>query len=243
MDNKASIVAELIKLADKYDAEGQYELAAEVDQTLKSLASGVPAFEELTVEAARPKAPLKHLDPKTRKDLLIFLRDAQKEITTAQKHVEEFFARLRYLNDHEKVEEIGLDGVVSDLGKSGDCLCGAIKKFYELTSGRKPGKNDIDTLIGDDEAQARDDFFASRSKPAEQIKETEDTVEENTEDKEPCCDSCTTECDGTCYCHDKLDEKDLQGFWTEDESNDNPGRISPNGVAITNGTGGEGKDE
>jgi len=197
-------IAQLIKMADKFDQEGKFELSAEVDKTLESL-------------AARPKAPLKHLEDGTKKNLLIFLHKADNEVKSALNLLQEFFKRLRYFDIDETVEHMNLDKVMIDLQKNEEHLNLATKRFYEMTAGRRPGKTDLETLINGEPVassiQPAEDFFESQNKKDELKKE--EVVETKSEEKLEHCEQCVEDCSGECYCHDKLDEQDLEGFWQE----------------------------
>jgi len=274
------LISTLIKMADKFDTEGKFELAEEVDKTLVSL-------------AARPKAPLKHLEDGTKKNLLVFLHKADNQVKSALNLLQEFFKRLRYFDIDETVDHMNLDRVMVDLQKNEEHLDIATKKFYEMTSGRRPGKTDLEYLSGGDSGsepiQAAEDFFESQNKKDEPKKNKEnenekicnyckgkgyrgplgdtcghcdgsgleiemppekyeeydakDSNETTSEEKLEHCEQCVEDCSGECYCHDKLDEEDLESFWAKSKDDNVRGRMSPDGVAVTNGTGGEGKKQ
>jgi hypothetical protein len=192
----------LVKMADKFDRQGEFELAEKIDETLQSL-------------AARPKAPLKNLDDDVKKNLIIFLHNADKNTKDSMKGLNEFFRRLRYFDVASMIKEMGLDKVINDMSKTQSCLDEATKKFYELTHGKKPSKVDLEDYL-DDGDSCKDcgcqdsalDFFDSQADKAEdKDSETEKEVELEVEVE--------------------LDEEDLgeieealKTFWDEDDGNE-----------------------
>ncbi|MFA5023472.1 MAG: hypothetical protein WC523_00745 [Patescibacteria group bacterium] len=286
------LVAALQILVENGDFKSALDILGIGDKEFKPVASDSEA--SLISEAARPKAPLKHLDDGTKKNLLLFLHKADNEIKESITLLQEFFKRLRYFDIDNTVEHLDLDRIMIDMSKNEERLNIATKKFYEMTAGRRPGKDGIESFVGaipqGSPIQSAEDFFDSQSKKdtkseAETEKENlcryckgkghsgphgdacghcdgsgleiemppstkyEDYDAKDSGPKEELehCEQCAEDCAGDCYCHDKLDEKDLANFWKEesDEANDanSVGRMSPNGIAITNVTGGEWKEE
>ena len=296
-------VASLIKMADKFDQEGKYDMAAEVDKTLKSLAVGPDLSPELrilrgqlrmamrdndglhientlakgefinklkvqigeekvsalishvydgdfalayellgfdkkaslTSTAARQKVIFDTVSDNKKKHLMKFLNQADSKIQSSLKDLNEFFACLRYLDKHEEkaVKNLNIDEVMNALEMSKRQLESAKSSLYTGLVGKRPGKNSIETFIGDPQMLA--DFFADDDeedkKPKEEgleseeeigdedieeEKEEEDEKEDEAKDTEH-CEQCAKDCAGECACHDQIDEKDLEGFWQEEE--------------------------
>jgi len=76
---KDELAALLVKMADKCDSEGDFETASEIDQALQSFAT-------------RPKAPLKNLDDSVKKNLIIFIGKADKNIKDSIDGLNEFLS-------------------------------------------------------------------------------------------------------------------------------------------------------
>lgn len=173
-----NIISKLVKMADRYDQEGNYELAEEVDRTIQSLA-GV-------------RAPLKHLDDDVKKNLIIFVHDADQNNTKSIEGLKELLRRLRYF-DFDDFKDLGLDKVIKEMEKTQCGLGDAKKRFYEITHGKKPSKKDLEDILKDvEEAMSESkeqkalDFFDAHSD-----KDGVVGVElEPVEDEEPC-----VECD------------------------------------------------
>jgi len=144
----------MVELADRLDREGKYELADAVDG-LFSTAAG------------RPRAPLKKMDDKVKKNLLKFLHDAETNMGDSIDGLEELFRRLRYFDLSGNIKEMGLDKMLKDIGKVETSLSEAKKKFYELTHGKKPLKDEMNAMFSDDgEDQSADDpieFFKGQN--------------------------------------------------------------------------------
>ena len=110
------LIALLVKMADKFDREGDFDLASDVDQTLLSM-------------SARPRAPLKGLDDDVKKNLIIFLHDSDKNMGSSIKGLKEFFRRLRYFDIADHIKEMGLDRIVRDMEKTRGGIGAALKQF------------------------------------------------------------------------------------------------------------------
>ena len=146
---EAEVYSLLVKMADQFDQQGNHALASAVDDTLKSF-------------SARPKAPLKKLDDDVKKNLIVFIHDADRNTSKSMKGLTELFRRLRYFDLADSVKDLGLDKTVKELEKTQECLDGAKKKFFELMHGKKPSKQDLDALFKDldkAEDQSALDFF------------------------------------------------------------------------------------
>ena len=197
------LIALLVKMADKFDREGNFDLASDVDQTLLSM-------------SARPKAPLKSLDDDVKKNLIIFLHDSDKNMGSSIKGLKEFFRRLRYFDIAGHIKEMGLDRIVKDMEKTRGGLGAALKQFYERTHGKKPSQKDIDGLSGDEgeiEQSSLDFFDTQMAKDKEdddkELKELEEDIEEEDIDIE---------------CGEELEDEELEelfeGFWSELEEDE-----------------------
>ena len=116
MDN-TTLIKELVKLADQLDLQGKEELAAKVDETIE-------------VFAARPKAPLKKMDEKVKKDLLKFLGSVAKHLEESVKALEELFRRMRYFGIDHELKGLDLEESFKDMKKLHNCMDGAGRKFY-----------------------------------------------------------------------------------------------------------------
>lgn len=173
------IITKLVTLADSLDQEGKLELASEIDKTLESF-------------AARPKAPLKGLEDNVKKGLITFLYQAEKNLDGSITGLDEFCRRLRYFDVADIVTEMGLDRVIKDMKKVHDDMELAVRRFYEATHGKKPGKNDIATMMADDTASKQNpqEFFDAQlkkeepSKPEEKIEEPKPAEEPEPSEKE-----------------------------------------------------------
>lgn len=136
--NQSELITALVKMADKFDCDGDFELAEEIDRNLKSLAT-------------RPNASLKSLDDDVKKNLIIFLHKADNNIKDAMKGLTEFFRRLRYFDVVDMIKDMNLDRVVSDMSKTQQSLDSATKRFYEITHGKKPSKIDLAKYLEEDQ--------------------------------------------------------------------------------------------
>jgi len=147
----------LVKLADEFDRDGKHDLADAIDKILTT--------------AGRPKAPLKGLKDDVKKSLILFLVDADKNIKSSTKGLNELFRRMRYFDIDDTIKDLGLDKVVKEMEKTQDCLDGAKKDFYAMTFGKSPSRADIEKLIEDlgikeddaDDGQEALDFFAQHA--------------------------------------------------------------------------------
>ena len=142
------VIKTLICLADSLDHEDKSELAEEVDKALSSF-------------AARPKAPLKGLDDHVKENLIKFLVDSRDNLSHSVNNVEEFFRRLKYFGVDSIIKDIGLDKMLVGLKGVHTESEEAVRRFYELTHGRKPGKNDLGKKDEMPEQDAKD-FFADK---------------------------------------------------------------------------------
>jgi len=167
------LIKMLVKMADKFDREGRFDLAEDIDRTLQSY-------------SARPKAPLKKLDDDVKKNLIVFLHDADKGVGSSIEGLNEFFRRLRYFDVADQIKEMGLDKVVKDMEKTKGCLGDSVKKFYEITNGKRPSQKDLDGLFNDDGAteQSALDFFDSQMAKDKDEEEVEVEVKVDVEKEE-----------------------------------------------------------
>lgn len=199
---EARIRTALVKMADEFDQEGKFDLASEIDCTLKSF-------------SARPKAPLKKLDDKVKKNLIIFVHDADQNNSKSIKGLNELFRRLRYFDFTDSAKDLGLDKIVKDMEKTQEGLESAKKKFFELMHGKKPSKKDLEEMFDDivdavknDEGQNTLDFFDANSDDEKIIDEID--TEENIDE----CDS--TEAEMSDEMEEEL-EKFLEGIENEED--------------------------
>jgi len=168
-NTEAEVRALLVKMADDFDRSGNHNLASEVDSTLKSF-------------SARPKAPLKKLEDDIKKNLIIFVHDADQSTSKSINGLKELFRRLRYFDLADSIKEIGLDRVVRDMEKTQGCLGGAKSRLYEMMMGRKPSAQALDDFLnvpGDDanEQGALDFFDRHMAKEDVDLKDEEDSEE------------------------------------------------------------------
>lgn len=159
---KKEHVDELIRMADKFDREGKFDLAEAVDSAIAAK------------KAARPAVPLKNLNDDVKKNLIVFLVDAEDSVKKSNKGLNELFRRMRYFDIGDSIKDLGLDKVVKDMSKTQECLDNAKKDFYVMTFGKKPSREDLDALMkelrGDmkdkDESDMAMDFFGSEEAQA-----------------------------------------------------------------------------
>jgi len=317
MNTNKELFSTLIKMADKLDQEGKFDLVAHIDKTLKTLATGeedkmnadvmpteIPesqtlrlssaeldmltakgnsdkiakvlaslgrAFEltkhpdgvitvrldnsmmlaggkglypnldkkfksmskhaSIEVEAARPKAPLKKVEDA---DFLnIYLIKADNKMKEVIKNLNDMFARLRFFNLYDAAKDIKLESLISEIERVEEAVSNTSAKFYEMSHGKRPGKDTFQQMVKDFEAkdpttQSATDFFATQM--AKDVPTKEDAVEEKEEVPE----------------EEDISEDDLKDFWdnsTREQDDVIKGRMSPAGTAITDGTGTEGKEE
>lgn len=172
---EAQVTSLLVKMADDFDRVGNHDLASEVDHMLKSF-------------SARPRAPLKKLDDDIKKNLIVFIHDADQNNTKSIKGLKELFRRLRYFNFSDISKDLGLDRVVREMEKTQECLNGAKKRFYEIMHGRKPSKQNLIELFKDfsedAEAQGALDFFNEQLEKEAPDNEPELEDDEDLEDPE-----------------------------------------------------------
>jgi len=181
---ETEVRAKLVKMADDFDQAGLHDLAAEVDRTLKSL-------------SARPKAPLKKLDDDIKKNLIVFVHDADKNTSKSIKGLNELFRRMRYFDFSDAAKDLGLDRAVKDMEKTRGSLEEAKRKFYEMMHGKKPSKKDLEELfdslvdgIEESKEQPALDFFDDQLRreepePEKELEEdTEEPVEEDVDEEE-----------------------------------------------------------
>jgi hypothetical protein len=198
VENKIRSV--LVKMADEFDQERKFDLASEVDRALKSF-------------SARPKAPLKKLDDKVKKNLIIFVHDADQNNSKSIKSLNELFRRLRYFDFSDSAKDLGLDKIVKDMEKTQEGLESAKKRFFELMHGKKPSKKDLEEMFNNivdavkhDEGQNTLDFFDANSDDEKAI-DAEDSNDE--------CDS-TEEVEMSDEMEEEL-EKFLEGIEEDEE--------------------------
>lgn len=177
------IISELVTLADDFDQSGQFNMAAKVDDTIKSFARG------------RPKAPLKGLDDDVKESLITFLHNAGKRLKASQGDLQELFRRLRYFDQAESIKPLGLEKALKDMGDTQACIDTAKEKLYGMTfGGGKAGMGKLLDKLDDggdnlDDAPAHSplDFFDSRQggeEPAQEPVEEEPSSEEKEEEEE-----------------------------------------------------------
>lgn len=141
-------------MADKLDCEGKEEQAARIDQVLQSMAG--------------PRAPLKGFDDDVKKNLVIFIAKADKNLKDSIEGIVEMLRRLRYFDADNYAKEIGLDRSLKDMKKTYSGVSEVLKKFYELTHGKHPTKQDLEDLLEEQkdktEQNALDFFEEQRAK-------------------------------------------------------------------------------
>jgi hypothetical protein len=199
---KGSMINNLIKMADKFDQEGKYEMAEKIDSALKNL---------VKKDAARPKAPLKGLKDDVKKNLVLFIIDADKNMSSGIGRLKELFRRLRYFDLDDSVRDLCLDKVVKEMEKTQSCLDSAKKSFYTLVFGKTPSRDELEELAktlkndknDEDDGQSALDFFGQNAEGPEVTSDD--------------CESFTAPIDD----EDKNqeDEELLKEFWSETEEN------------------------
>lgn len=215
------IRATLVKMADKFDQQGKFDLAEKIDSTLTS-------------EAARPKAPLKSMNDDLKKSLIVFLLDADKGMQSGVSGLNELFRRMRYFDISDSIKDLGLDRVVKDMQKTQECLDGAKKDFYTMTFGKRPSKADLDKLLEElsgkkddaDDGQQALDFFNAQTDDAEDKDMPHGFMEEDELEKE---ESLGREPDWDSMEDDEYeeepmdwDEEDEMGKFWDDSPSDKP---------------------
>ena len=205
---EAEIRALLVKMADNFDQSGNQDIASDIDKTLKSF-------------SARPKAPLKKLDDDIKKNLIVFIHDADQNNTKSIKGLKELFRRLRYFNFSDTSKDLGLDKVVKEMEKTQECLDGAKKRFYEVMHGRKPSKQNLEELFKDFSEDAEEqpalDFFE------EQLKKEAPDDEPELEDDEDLDEMDDEDLDEDLDEMDDEMEKELEEFLASLEDEDKEG--------------------
>lgn len=149
------LLASLIVMADKLDAEGKFAMAAKIDSTLKSMARG------------RPKSPLKGLDEDTKKDLVKFLHNIGKRMSSSKSDLEELFRRMRYFDVAESAKPLGLDKAFKDMDRVQQCVDAGKESLHAMLGGNKSDlKSLLEALEGDNVEDEPDhnplEFFNSR---------------------------------------------------------------------------------
>lgn len=173
----------LVKMADDFDMSGDHELAVQVDGTLKSF-------------SARPKAPLKQLDDDVKKNLIVFVHDADQSTSKSIKGLKELFRRLRYFDLAGSVKDTGLDKLVKDMEKTQCGLGGAKSKLYEMMMGKKPSVQALNDFVGStDEVddQSSLDFFDRHTEKDEEEEPQEEGIEDIDEEEEELTDELEAE--------------------------------------------------
>lgn len=174
------VISLLVKMADSFDHDGDHSLASEVDNTIKSFSS-------------RPKAPLKNLDDDVKKNLIIFIHDADQSNGKAIECLNELFRRLRYFDFADTAKDLGLEKVIKTLEGTRGGLGDAKKKFYEMVHGKRPSKTDLEELFSnivkdkeeDKNEQNAIDFFNAHSEYGcedEEQEEIEDISDDELEE-------------------------------------------------------------
>jgi hypothetical protein len=143
MNKSEKYLAALTKLADKYDRDGKFELSDAVDETIKAL-------------AARPKAPLKGMDDKVKKDFLKFVNKAVDSLKESKDGLEELRRRLRYFDVADSAKGIGLDQAIEDMHSLHNGMSDANRKMFELCFGKKPSKGDLERLKNEMKEEKKD---------------------------------------------------------------------------------------
>lgn len=179
--SEINTISLLIKMADKFDQEGNHNLAQEVDSVLETF-------------AARPRAPLKQLDDDIKKNLIIFVHDADLNNAKSIRGLNELFRRLRYFDFADSARELGLDKVVKEMEKTQGGLSEAKKRFYELMHGKKPSRKDLEDLFKEVaeevEEQSALDFFDQHaddeyvSSPEPELEDECDEIDKKEETEE-----------------------------------------------------------
>jgi len=192
---------ELVRLADRFDQEGKYDLAAAVDTVILST-------------GARNKAPLKKLDEDVKKDLLKFLYTVKKNIADSMEALNEFFRRLRYFDINDTIKDMSLDKALKELEKTYECLDAAEKSMFTMAYGKRPSKSELEQMAEDfggagEGKSSPLEFFQSRSdlpggdEPEQEGEPEEDITELRSEEE------LSEELTGE-------DISDLSYFWEED---------------------------
>lgn len=119
------------------------------------------AKDELLVsEAARPRAPLKGLDDAVKENLIKFLIETRDNLARSVTNIEEFFRRLKYFGVDNTIRDLGLDKMLIGLKDVHSESEESVKRFYELTRGRKMKQNELVPKV-EPEQNAMDFFKAN----------------------------------------------------------------------------------
>jgi hypothetical protein len=163
--NNNKIISDLIKIADSLDRKNKFDLSSEVDNTIKALAV--------------KKHPLRDLDDDIKRNLIIFVHDADQSTTKAIKCLKELFRRMKYFDLFDSISSLGLNELVNSLESSQTSLGGAKKRFFELMHGHKATDKDFEDFS--DKKSAKNDileFFNEQSKEKD-VKTPEETEVED----------------------------------------------------------------
>lgn len=148
---ESELIAKLVKMADKFDQEGEFELAAEVDNALQSL-------------GAVSNPALKNEDEEVKKNLIRYIYNALQNIESAKSGLNELFRRLRYFDATKSIKEMGLDRAVKEMEKTHSQLDAALSRMYEMTQGKRPSKANLEQMLNDGAMeQTALDFFDSKA--------------------------------------------------------------------------------
>lgn len=193
------IVSSLIVMADKFDAEGDFTMAAKVDSTIRSMARG------------RPKSPLKNLDDDVKESLVKFLHNISKRMEASKSDLEELFRRMRYFDVADSAKGLGLEKALKDMDKVQQCVDSGKESLHGMLGGNK---SELKALIDklDDGGDAADDdldpvehnpldFFAEQSAKDEK---SEEDIKEELDSDEPDQDEISEE-----------DLEELDAFWDD----------------------------
>lgn len=138
-------------MADDFDAAGDFEKAARVDETIKVMARG------------RHKATLKGLDDNVKRSLIKFLHNVSKRMKESNDDLQELFKRMRYFDHVNVLKPFGLDKAIKDIGDTQKCVDAAKEKIYILTYGG--GKSSLNKLLEKlDTDNAKDKSFKKDDK-------------------------------------------------------------------------------
>jgi len=187
------IISELVVMADRFDQNGQFDMAAKVDTTIRSMARG------------RPKSPLKNLDDDVKESLVKFLHNISKRMEASKNDLEELFRRMRYFDVADSAKPLGLDKALKDLSRVQECVDAGKESLHGMLGGNKSNLKALIEKLNDGEDDANDlevpkhnplDFFDSRQDDEDEAEDEDESGEEEPSAKE-------------------LEEKDeaLQEFW------------------------------
>jgi hypothetical protein len=80
---------------------------------------------------------------------------------------------------------MGLDTAIKDMKETEACLSGALKRFYEITHGRKPSKGDVEKLLEKSEKTVDTEPEQDCSKSSLDFFDTQNKKEEVEPEKSP----------------------------------------------------------